>query len=477
MLKLSILLIIVSLLPEIVSPQTPYPEINQEIQAGNFSKAQKLIKQKLSEETLTEKQQYDLNFQSSLLDRIRLDFNRDEAFVRKALAKYYSHLSDQQLAAWEAENDLEMKVIDGQKRYFRNAIPNLFRVNKEAKKRKIAIDGHSKSRLDSFLASHLPLVIKTVKSQGKKLVLPLKFSLEYTLSVNTNAVPDGEMVRAWLPYPRSDRERLVDVHLVSTSEDNYIISPGDYVHQTIYMEKRAQKDRPTVFTFKVDYQAYNEWHDINAAEIEPYDTNSQIYQRYTAERENHIIFTPRIKALSQEIVGNEKNPLMISRLIYQWIGKNIPWANALEYSTIPNIPMYCIDNMSGDCGIKALLFITLCRYNGIPAKWQSGWYLYPVEIDLHDWAEVYFEGFGWIPVDPEFNDQHINEKNAREFFFSGADAYRLIVNDNFSGDFFPAKIHPRSETVDFQRGEVEWQGGNLYFDRWNYRMEVESLVN
>jgi len=30
----------------------------------------------------------------------------------------------------------------------------------------------------------------------------------------------------------------------------------------------------------------------------------------------------------------------------------------------------------------------------------------------------------------------------------------------------------RSETVDFQRGELEWKGGNLYFDKWDYKMEV-----
>jgi hypothetical protein len=30
----------------------------------------------------------------------------------------------------------------------------------------------------------------------------------------------------------------------------------------------------------------------------------------------------------------------------------------------------------------------------------------------------------------------------------------------------------RSEPVDFQRGEVEWRGGNLYFDKWDYHMEV-----
>lgn len=145
---------------------------------------------------------------------------------------------------------------------------------------------------------------------------------------------------------------------------------------------------------------------------------------------------------------------------------------------MPNIPAYCIENRRGDCGMKSLLFITLCRYNGIPAKWQSGWFLYPDNMNLHDWAEVYFEGIGWVPMDPDFNLQKgIKKEDAREFFFGGADAYRLIVNDDFSGDFFPAKVHPRSETVDFQRGEVEWRGGTCILIsgaiiwRWNIWIE------
>ena len=151
---------------------------------------------------------------------------------------------------------------------------------------------------------------------------------------------------------------------------------------------------------------------------------------------------------------------------------------------------YVIDNKHGDCGQVGLLFITMARYAGIPAKWQSGWMLHPGDVNLHDWAEAYYEGIGWVPVDQSFGHVYdraymkdaANEEEGRKaaeanddvyhFYTRGLDAYRYIVNDDYSGDFFPAKIHPRSETVDFQRGEVEWKGENLYFGRWKYKMEV-----
>jgi hypothetical protein len=131
--------------------------------------------------------------------------------------------------------------------------------------------------------------------------------------------------------------------------------------------------------------------------------------------------------------------------------------------------------MHGDCGIKTLLFITLCRYNGIPARWQSGWMLHPGNVNLHDWGEIYFEGIGWIPVDQSFGIIDSEIEDAKYFFFGGTDQFHMIVNEDYSDQFYPQKNYERSETVDFQRGELEWRGGNLYFDKWNYNMKVEYL--
>jgi hypothetical protein len=61
------------------------------------------------------------------------------------------------------------------------------------------------------------------------------------------------------------------------------------------------------------------------------------------------------------------------------------------------------------------------------------------------------------------------------FYFGSLDAYRLAFNDDYSQPLYPAKQHFRSETVDSQRGEVEWRGGNLYFDSWDYEFKAEIL--
>ena len=125
--------------------------------------------------------------------------------------------------------------------------------------------------------------------------------------------------------------------------------------------------------------------------------------------------------------------------------------------------------------MQTFLFISMLRYKGIPVRWQSGWKVPPGAKDLHDWCEVYYEGTGWVPVDVSYELQNSENKTLRDYYLSGIDSYRLIVNDGISGPLYPAKKYFRSEPYDFQRGEVEWKDGNLYFDKWDYDMKIVYL--
>jgi hypothetical protein len=452
--------------------QTPYADVNKEIEAGNYSLATSKINEILSREKLTELEAYNLNFAKDRLERIKLDFSKSKDEVTAYLKKYYPDLNDAMMDAWEKDKQLEMKVIDGKKKYFYNAGPNLFRISKEEKKQQIKTDGDKPDKLDEFVANFLPLVVNS-KDTKDNLSNPVKLRLKYTLTVNKNAVPEGEIIRCWLPYPQETHSRQADVKLLSTSPENYLLAPKEQKQRTLYLEKKAEKDKPTEFKMEVAYTAYSEWFNLDGNKIKNYDKNSDLYKTFTKETPPHIVFSDNIKALSEKIIQGETNPYLKAKKIFKWISDNIPWASALEYSTIPSIPEYCMANKHGDCGIKSLLFITLARYNGIPAKWQSGWMLHPVEVNLHDWSEAYFEGIGWVPVDQSFGYQDSENEKIQYFYSNGIDSYRLIVNDDFSKPLYPAKIYPRSETVDFQRGEVEWRGGNLYFNKWKYDMGVE----
>ena len=198
----------------------------------------------------------------------------------------------------------------------------------------------------------------------------------------------------------------------------------------------------------------------------------------------HVVFTDKIRALARQIIGNETNPMLQARSFYDWIGGNVKYSFAREYSTLTNISDYCLSHRYGDCGQEALLFITLCRLEGIPARWQTGWDIFPEGKDIHDWTEIYLEPYGWIPVDPWAGLHAIQycpaltareQQEIHDFYFGGLDYFRMAANGDHSQRLVPPNQTLRSDDVDFQRGELEWRGGNIYFDKYSYDLNVQEL--
>ena len=449
-------------------------KIHNLINQGEFTKAQELMRNELSNNlNMDARQRLDIAFQIERLDRIIKDFTRPKQYILDYIKQYVPNGKEKDLINWEKEKSMEFKIIDGEKRYFNRAAPNLFRINKKLKSIKKKKDKPAPSPVYDRLKDVKEIIMQAKESE-KKYVKPTHVRVTYTLTVNRNFVPDGKVIRCWLPFPRKILNRETDVKLISCDPERHLIAPNeDYLQRTIYFEKPATKDQITQFQVIFEFKNYAVFQEIDPKLVKPVTATPEL-KPFLVERAQHIVFTDDLKRLSKKIVGTEKNPYLIARKIFNYINDNIPWASAREYSTIVNVSDYVYQNHHGDCGMHSIFFMTLCRLNGIPTRWQSGWTTKPGG-GMHDWGEIYFEPYGWMPVDADIG--LVNSKNEQEkwFFLGGMDAYRLIVNDDYSQRLYPAKIHFRSETIDFQRGEVEWEGGNLYFDSWDWDYQVELL--
>ena len=413
------------------------------------------------------------SWEADLHHRLLNDFSKTREQVKEYIRKYIPDVTDRQLDEWEKTGELEWRVIDGEKKYFHNTAPNLFRINKECARLKAKRDTPGRDGEVTVREDNTRAVMKQAAKSKERIGDPKHFRIRYSITVKPDAVPEGETVRCWLPMPRTDVPRQKNVKLLSTSQPDFVRSPMDYAHSTVYMEKKAEAGKPTVFSEEFEFDAYGAWFDLDTAATTTYDTTSDLYKTYTSERDCHMVFTPQIRALAERLTQGAATPLAKARRIFKWVDDNFPWASAREYSTIENIPAYVLDNHHGDCGQVTLLFLTLCRSLGIPAHFQSGFMLHPGEENLHDWGEIYVPEYGWVPVDQSFGiPAYAKNEQETYFFFGGIDSFRMIVNNDYGCPLYPAKQFPRSETVDFQRGEVEWAGGNLYFDQWRWKLEV-----
>jgi transglutaminase-like putative cysteine protease len=327
------------------------------------------------------------------------------------------------------------------------------------------------------LAEHrrrdLRQILEHVGRTGEALTPARTFRVRYTLAVKPGAVPRGEVIRAWLPYPQ-EGHRQSQVRLLTTEPTPYLLSPSPRPALSgVYLEQASQDPQPTVFAVEWTYRAAGFYQPIDPERVRPV-VSSAALAPHLAERPPHIVFSDDLLELAEEIVGAETNPYLMARRIFAWVSQNIPWAGAREYSTLDSLAEYALRHRRGDCGIQTLLFMSLCRLNGIPARWESGWITGP-DRNLHDWCAIYLEPYGWVPVDVSFGLVTSEDERERWFYLGGTDRYRLVVNTDYSQEVYPLKTFFRSEIVDFQRGEVEWRGGNLYFDLWDYEFQVEEV--
>jgi transglutaminase-like putative cysteine protease len=362
-------------------------------------------------------------------------------------------------------------LIDGERRYFHAAARNLFRVDPAA--RAVWREKHRSEPGETGLASeagldeHLRDIMREVETTGQPYARPVRLLVRQSIAVPPGVVPPREIIRCWIPFPREIPRRQENIRIVETRPARYVLADNNQRQRTIYFESLSSATDTTRFWVEYEYTVSGIHVPLEAEKIRRADI-TPLLEPYLREQPPHIVFTPEIRQISERVVGKESNPLLVARRLFAWVDTSVTWATAREYSTVRNLSMYPVLNRHGDCGMQTMLFITLCRLNGIPARWQSGWEFRPPDDSMHDWGMIYFEPYGWVPMDVTYGMRETDDEALRWFYVSGMDSYRLIFNDDYGTEFYPAKIHTRSETVDSQRGEVEWRGGNLYFHEWDW---------
>lgn len=417
---------------------------------------------------------------------------RQEAFRLKALKREFSVDAETMLAKiherlpqatqadlkeWTEKNSLLWIPVDGEIRYFRREPGILFRFDDSVKKRLQAQSGGDPAGRESTgysATKHMRAALDDAKDQNTSVVLPMRFTASHKVTVKPGTVPPGETIRCWLPYPKENIPQQSDAKILSSSSPGKI-APDTELQRTVYFEQPAADDGSAVFEMEFEYTGAALVVDWKKAKDELSDAEREAMQPYLQPRTPHLELTPQVRELAQKIVGDEKRVAHKAFKIWSWLDENVGWCPEMEYVVMPNIVQKVITEGKGDCGTQGLAFVALCRAVDVPARWQSGWVTPPRAWNMHDWAEFYAPGIGWLPVDPSRGRQKSDDPAVRDFLFGNIDSYRMIANEDHDRDFNPSKKHFRSDPVDNQRGEVEWEGGNIYYDQMSYEVKVTSV--
>lgn len=368
-------------------------------------------------------------------------------------------------------------------------------------------------------------VIAVMKEEGK---ISRRFRVQTTMCLKESAQRSGEEIRVYLPVPveYAQVKDFALLHARVAMDGNWKdvpvfrlspedagegeehtkraegftawIAPEHAPQRTVCFCGKYQKG--TRFRVEYLYQVDMPYVDLYASDgqrnPEAYSFNGQKNpkkalphgwfpeakedspEHFLQEQLPHIHFTPYLRALAEEIVGKETRPLEKARKIYDYLTTHVMYSFVRDYFSITELVDYTASGWKGDCGLQALMFITLCRIAKIPARWQSGLYTRPADPGSHDWAMFYLEEYGWLFADCSFGGSaaRMGCEERRRFYFGNLDPYRMPSCCQFQADFLPPMKGWRFDPYDNQSGEAEYPDRCLHTEETETEHKVQEIL-
>lgn len=392
-----------------------------------------------------------------LKDRLRVERRMAELMPRRysvsrtraieMLQEKVPDFQPEELDALELDRAVEYIYIKGEKFYLRSFLSTLLKVNPDIARR-AGVDFYAPSELDGVIAE--------MKEKGS---LTYRIRMHSSLEIDDDAFQSGVPMRIHMPVPQSCAQQS-DIEIYTPG----YVSDAHAPQRTIYFERTQDENQP----FEVEYSYLNKVFYVDPLGDEK--PAAHIYPAAPAptaddlsEQHPHIVFTPYLRRLAEYLKGDETDPVRIAWRFYEYITTQIRYSFMRSYFLIERQAEYCALNGKGDCGIQALLFITLCRIAGIPARWQSGLCVEEKRGGSHDWAQFYVEPYGWLFCDPSYGGSAYRKgcEERWRFYFGNLDPFRMVANSRYQTDFDPPKLCDRADPYDSQEGEVEVGGVGL----------------
>lgn len=441
----------------------PLPdEILSAREAGDWALAERIIEGWLARDLPGSLKQR-LQLEQYYLSQMRREYPLNTDALLAALREKVPDLRAEELDQLLTDGWLDTRMADGERRYHEDSVASLIKANEALAKRAGQPFTPASEVLDP--------VIARIKAKGE---LSMHLHLRAALTIRDQAFVPGETYRVHLPLPTPTMQQR-DVQILNVQPNPKHIARESAPQRTAFFEETMQTNAP--FTAEYSYRWHCVYADVwDGAPFIAYPDAPPPTDADLKEHLPHIVFTPYLKQLALELRGDEVIPLRIVKRIYDYITSHVRYAYVRAYRLIENGAEYAATNLRGDCGLQALLFITLCRILGIPARWESGLMADPTYIGSHDWAQFYTEAWGWLPADCSFGGggyrRHSPER--RRFYLGNLDPWRMACNTAYFQPFQPPRLHLRNDPYDSQRGEVETQARALASAETSTRFDMLS---
>ncbi len=437
---------------------------------GDFDGATRLIDRRLTDPATPDELRWCLVAQKEMIRRTLPDFPYSKEEAIALVRKHIPDFTEEELNERIDSGRIRWIYHNGEIRIFNRFFDSMCKADHPFARRAgvttylpdpDVVSGKKEHKLDR--------VIRIMKEQGS---ISNRIKVHAEVKLKDEFFTPGMFIRAHLPIPAAC-DTQSDIVIEAMYPETGMIAPEDALQRTICWEENMEENH--VFWVEYSYVHRATYHDLSKIVPDPVQPTFD-----TQEEAPHIVFTPYIKALVEKLSEGTDNPLEKARRFYDFISLNCKYTFMPAYFILENIAEGSARSFTGDCGVFALLFITMCRCAGIPAQWESGLQTEPTFCGGHDWARFYIAPYGWLYADPSFGTGAVREgsEERRKFFFGNMDAYRMVANRAFQTGFTIDKDHWRADPYDNQLGEMETsdRGFALHeFDRSKYTMYCEEI--
>jgi transglutaminase-like putative cysteine protease len=297
-----------------------------------------------------------------------------------------------------------------------------------------------------FVADKSPAKDQTIKAPSAPSITyrnPRVYNVDYSFELvpDPNNIDRAKGLKLWIPIPREwDSQRAVKIVSVEPEAHADYTDP-EHGNRMLFWDLGKEAEKPSYRAdIKYRLESYEIHAEIDPNKVKAHDKTSEEYKLYT--RSTHTVrITPQIREMAQEAVGDETNPYLQAKRIFDFVRKKMRY-KILDYERGRGID--CLlehpakdertgeEHYEGCCSQYSAFFIALCRAVGIPARSVQGindWKPWAKEEDLklspphkfetklspsglsgaqnhgalglHTWAEFYVPVYGWIPTDPQ----------------------------------------------------------------------------
>ena len=153
-------------------------KVKELIANGNYAEAEKLLHAQISDPSAPVTSEPAI--QLEILRRTRQDFALSNDQVLADIKKSIPDVTQRDIDRWREAGDLQSRVIDGEIRYFQRSVSNLFRFNKEAKRRQVNPSTEKKFNLNGLIEK----LVKLSESSDDPVIYPVKHRVRYEMAVH-----------------------------------------------------------------------------------------------------------------------------------------------------------------------------------------------------------------------------------------------------------------------------------------------------